>query len=103
MTTSAHQSAAASAALLAEGGKPLQEWLLDRLSCYLERPALAIDPDVPLAEYGMDSVCALSLCGDLEEVFGLEVDQTLLWDHPTVRALLGFLAEELPKAAEERS
>ncbi|MER5640638.1 acyl carrier protein [Kitasatospora sp. NPDC002227] len=95
MTTSTHPAAA----LLVDGGRPLQDWLLERLACYLERPAAAIDPDEPLAEYGMDSVCALSLCGDLEEVFGLEVDQTLLWDHPTVRSLLGFLAEELPRTA----
>ena len=33
MTTSAHPAAT----LLADGGRPLQDWLLDRLACYLER------------------------------------------------------------------
>ena len=83
-------------------GLPLRGWLLDRLSCYLHRPQSAIDPAVPLAEYGMDSVCSLSLCGDLEEQFGLEVDQTLLWDHPTVQSLLGHLEGVLAPAGAER-
>ncbi|MFJ6721854.1 MULTISPECIES: acyl carrier protein [unclassified Streptomyces] len=66
-------------------------WLLDRVALYLRRPASTIDPAVSLAEYGMDSVMALSLCGDLEEEFGLEVEPTLLWDHPTVESLLAHL------------
>ncbi|MFJ3232156.1 acyl carrier protein [Streptomyces sp. NPDC086787] len=73
-------------------------WLLERVALYLGRDADSIDPTVPLAEYGMDSVCALSLCGDLEDEFGLVVEPTLLWDHPTVQSLLGFLAAELAVA-----
>jgi acyl carrier protein len=74
-------------------------WLLDRVALYLGRDADTIDPTVPLAEYGMDSVCALSLCGDLEDEFGLLVEPTLLWDHPTVQALLAFLAVQAPAGA----
>lgn len=80
-------------------GDSARGWLLDRLAVYLRRPAEGIDPTVPLAEYGMDSVCALSLCGDLEDVFGLEVEPTLLWDHPTVDSLVRHLAAVLPAGA----
>jgi len=72
------------------------EWLSARLSLYLRRAPESIDPAVPLAEYGMDSVAALSLCGDLEEEFGLEVEPTLLWDFPTVTALVRHLTAVLP-------
>ncbi|MFE9934122.1 acyl carrier protein [Streptomyces sp. NPDC005533] len=72
------------------------EWLYARLSLYLRRAPETIDPSVPLAEYGMDSVAALSLCGDLEDEFGLEVEPTLLWDHPTVTSLVGYLSTVLP-------
>ncbi|WP_030715484.1 acyl carrier protein [Streptomyces sp. NRRL F-2580] len=72
------------------------EWLYARLSLYLRRAPETIDPNVPLAEYGMDSVAALSLCGDLEDEFGLEVEPTLLWDHPTVTSLVGYLSTALP-------
>ncbi|MET9960279.1 acyl carrier protein [Streptomyces sp. NPDC006326] len=71
-------------------------WLLDRVALYLRRPASTIDPAVSLAEYGMDSVMALSLCGDLEDEFGLEAEPTLLWDHPTVESLLAHLLTVLP-------
>ncbi|MEU9143538.1 acyl carrier protein [Streptomyces sp. NPDC048349] len=74
-------------------------WLSARLSVYLRRAPESIDPTVPLAEYGMDSVAALSLCGDLEEEFGLEVEPTLLWDHPTVESLLRRLSAVLAAAA----
>ncbi|MER6977464.1 acyl carrier protein [Streptomyces carpinensis] len=76
------------------------DWLLDRLSLYLRRAPDTIDPTVPLAEYGMDSVSALSLCGDLEDEFGLDVEPTLLWDHPTVASLTGYLCAVLPGLSE---
>ncbi|MFF5338029.1 acyl carrier protein [Streptomyces sp. NPDC013181] len=71
-------------------------WLSARLALYLRRAPETIDPSVPLAEYGMDSVAALSLCGDLEEEFGLDVEPTLLWDFPTVNGLVRHLAAVLP-------
>jgi acyl carrier protein len=77
-------------------------WLLERLSGYLLRDPVSIDPTLPLAEYGMDSVAALSLCGDLEDEFGLVVEPTLLWDYPTVDALAAHLAQALPLFPEER-
>ncbi|MEU9163600.1 acyl carrier protein [Streptomyces sp. NPDC048424] len=77
------------------------EWLYARLSLYLRRAPETIDPSVPLAEYGMDSVAALSLCGDLEDEFGLEVEPTLLWDHPTVTSLVGYLSTALPAGSPD--
>ena len=44
-------------------------------------------PETPLAELGLDSVYALTLCGDIEDPFDLEVDPTIVWDHPTIRSL----------------
>ncbi|MFP3992327.1 acyl carrier protein [Streptomyces sp. E11-3] len=78
----------------------LHDWLLDRIAAYLERSPSAIDPAVPLAEYGMDSVSALSLCGDLEDELRLFVDPTLVWDYPTVNALVAHLTTLLPAATE---
>ncbi|WP_405019862.1 acyl carrier protein [Kitasatospora sp. NBC_00070] len=76
-----------------------RDWLLERVSLYQHRDPLTIDPTVPLAEYGLDSVGALSLCGDLEDEFGLMVEPTLLWDHPTLDSLVGYLTAAIPAAA----
>ncbi|MFJ6381736.1 acyl carrier protein [Kitasatospora sp. NPDC092039] len=73
----------------------LTGWLADRISLYLKRPADEIASGVPLAEYGLDSVAALSLCGDIEEDFDLVLEPTVAWDYPTIDALAGYLVEEL--------
>lgn len=83
-----------------EATAALHDWLLDRLAMYLERSPASIGTAVPLAEYGMDSVCALSLCGDLEDEQRLFVDPTLVWDHPTVDGLVTYLAALLPGAED---
>ncbi|MGW6916292.1 acyl carrier protein [Kitasatospora sp. NPDC054939] len=75
----------------------VRAWLLERVALYVERPVSEIAPDVKLVEYGLDSVYALTLCGDIDDEYGIEVDPTLAWDYPTVDAIVGFLTEELGK------
>jgi len=75
----------------------LREWLVRRLARYLGR--LDIDPLVPLAEYGIDSLVALNLYGDVEEELGLPVDVCVVLDYPTVAAL----AEHLSQQAEDNA
>lgn len=67
-------------------------WLTERIAYFLEKQPSDIDPEVELVELGLDSVYALTLCGDIEERFGLAVEPTLPWDYPTVHALAGHLA-----------
>jgi acyl carrier protein len=73
----------------------IRSWLRERVSFYLERPADQVDPDVPFVEMGLDSVYALTLCGDIEDQYKLTVEATVPWDHPTVTALSAYLADEL--------
>ena len=69
----------------------VREWLRGCAAAYAQRPAEEIDPDLPLSEYGLDSVYALSLCAEIEDRYGIEVEPTLMWDHPAI----GPLAEAL--------
>ncbi|GAB7045399.1 acyl carrier protein [Catenuloplanes indicus] len=73
----------------------IRDWLIERVAFYIEQPAERVDPDTPLLEMGLDSVYALTICGDVEERFGLIVEPTLPWDHPTVNAMAAHLAKEL--------
>ncbi|AXL92987.1 polyketide synthase [Streptomyces sp. CB09001] len=79
--------------------RELTTWLSDRIALYLKRTPQEIDPSVPLAEYGLDSVAALSLCGDIEEDFDLVLEPTVAWDYPTVQALATHLAQSLAEPA----
>jgi acyl carrier protein len=64
----------------------LMVWLIERVAHYLERSTAFVDPSVPLAETGIDSVSALNLCGDIEDTWGVEVDPTLAYDYPRAPA-----------------
>ncbi|WP_294006758.1 acyl carrier protein [Streptomyces sp.] len=59
---------------------------MERVSYYLETPVAEIDPGVSLAEYGLESVYAFALCGDIEDTLGVTVEPTLVWDVDTVAA-----------------
>ncbi len=73
----------------------IARWLTTRVASYLDTEPGAVDPDLPLAEYGLDSVYALSLCGEIEDELRLTVEPTLAWDYPTVNAMAGYLHGEL--------
>lgn len=70
----------------------LETWLTRRVADYGDLEPAGVDPTVALAELGLDSVYALALCGDIEDTFGIEVDPTIAWDHPTIEQLAGALA-----------
>ena len=42
-----------------------------------------------LAEYGLDSMYGLMLCGDIEDHLEMRVVPTVAWDYSTVDALTG--------------
>jgi acyl carrier protein len=71
----------------------IRSWLMDRVAYYLELPAEQIDPEASVAEYGLDSVYAFALCGDIEDALGLSVEPTVVWDFDTLTALTTHLVE----------
>jgi acyl carrier protein len=73
----------------------LREWLVERVARYLEIAPAQLDPDQPFAEIGLDSVYALTLCGDIEDALGIEVEPTMAWDYPTVNVLAQGVYDEL--------
>lgn len=78
----------------------LRGWLTDRIAAYVGRTAASIEDSVPLVDYGVDSVFALILCGDLEDELRLTVGPTLVGDHPTVAALVRHLTPLLALASD---
>ena len=66
-------------------------WLSNQLASYLEVPAATINPMVPLAEMGVDSVHAISLVGDVELHFDIDVDLTMIFDYPTLSRIAEFI------------
>ena len=77
----------------------VESWLAGRVDLAVGHDADSFTADTPLAELGLDSVYALTLCGDIEDEFALEVDPTIVWDYPTIRQLAGGISERLAEAA----
>lgn len=73
----------------------LTAWLVERVATYTEKEPGEIGLSTPLADCGLDSVYALVICGDIEDHLGMTVEPTLVWDHPTVNALVEFLTGQL--------
>lgn len=73
----------------------IRRWLVERVAFYLERAESDVDPDGELVDMGLDSVYAMTLSGDVEDRFGLEIEPTLAWDYSTVNALTDYLVHEL--------
>ena len=69
--------------------------IVELLSKELRMPAHEIALDMPLTWYGLDSIAALTIAGQLEEELGLELESTLLWDVPTIGNLVDYLFETL--------
>ncbi|WP_037908680.1 acyl carrier protein [Actinacidiphila yeochonensis] len=80
------------------GASELRTWLTARVAEYLGRPPEEIDVTADLAVLGLDSVFALALCGDIEQHLDVVLQDTVVWDHPSVEALTSFLTE-LPALA----
>ena len=70
----------------------LQEWLIEKLAAELGRDPSDIDVQQPFAQYGVDSVLAVTLVADLEDAMGRELNPTLLFDFPTIEAIAQHLA-----------
>jgi 8-amino-7-oxononanoate synthase len=77
--------------------------LVARLAEALKMAPEAIDVDESLAAYGLDSLTAVALTGELEQWLERRLSPTLVWDYPTVRALSEYVAgttDPSPPAAE---
>jgi acyl carrier protein len=71
----------------------IQNWLVKQLAQQLSLEAKNINITEPLTRYGLDSIDAVTMVGDLEDWLDLELPSTLFWDHPTIEKSAQFLAE----------
>ena len=70
----------------------LTEWIATWLRTELGLPEGPLELTVPFTRFGMDSVHALMMTGDLEEHLGRRLSPTVTWDHPTVDSLSTHLS-----------
>lgn len=83
----------------AEGA--LGRWLQERLGELLGIDPQTIDVQTPFNEYGLASVDAVGLAGELAELVDRPLAPTLIYDYPTIARLARYLAGSEAHAARE--
>ncbi len=71
----------------------IKSWLVSKLAEIRGIDGEEIDVQEPFADFGLNSIDAVSLSGDLEDLLGVTLPATLLWDFPTIEELSTHLAE----------
>ncbi|HEX3641760.1 MAG TPA: beta-ketoacyl synthase N-terminal-like domain-containing protein, partial [Ktedonobacteraceae bacterium] len=73
----------------------IQVWLVTHIAKELKVNSREIDIHTPFAQYGMDSVQAVSMAVDLEDWLGRELPATVVYDYPTIEGLARHLSGEI--------
>ncbi|WP_407695083.1 acyl carrier protein [Mycolicibacter icosiumassiliensis] len=57
----------------------------------LRTSASAIDVDQPFPEMGLDSMIAMTVLKETQQVVGVDLSASMLWNHPSISALTTHL------------
>ncbi|MGP4091612.1 beta-ketoacyl synthase N-terminal-like domain-containing protein, partial [Streptomyces sp. KR55] len=69
-------------------------WLLDQLAAELRFDRAKLAGDVPVHDYGMDSIMVSQLVQTVAQRLDVSVDPSALLEHPTVDGFAAYLGEE---------
>ncbi|HKP98488.1 MAG TPA: SDR family NAD(P)-dependent oxidoreductase, partial [Fibrobacteria bacterium] len=68
------------------------DYIKGQLAALLKAPAHRLDPEAPLERYGIDSILAMNLTGQLEKTFG-PLSKTLFFEYQTLRELAAYFVK----------
>ncbi len=85
------------AAILAETESWMTQWLIARAGV---APG-DVDLDKPFADYGLDSMTAVEMSGEIEDWSDVELTPIVAWNYPTVSRLSEFIAQQIVGTAAE--
>lgn len=81
----------------------IQNDLLSWLSANVRMAAQKIDPEMPLANFGFDSLMAFELAVYVEDKYNVRVPESIAWDYPTLNRLASYLFEHLSSNTRKAS
>ena len=88
--------AAGPIAVIPRSTAEIREWLSNRLGSMTGIEASRVGPRREFASFGLGSLQAASLAGELEEWLGRPLAPTLVYDYPTIVSLAAHLGESIP-------
>lgn len=93
----------------------IAQWIAEKSNRDASEVKSATWPDAAFSDFGLDSLTAVKLSGDLEQLLGRPLSPSIAWEFATVAELAAYLAEggsgsdldmdEMPEGygAEERA
>lgn len=81
---------------IADGSIDLRRLVVERIAFWAGLPEEDVTGDRTLAEFGLSSREAVAIAGELAHAVGRELPTTLLWEAPTVDALVTLLGGAAP-------
>ncbi len=82
----------------------LENWLTEQVASLTGLPPDDIDPQLPIADFDLDSSVVVSLTQSLSEWLGVDLPVTTLWEYPNIESIAAALASEVPESeGEEQS
>src|SRR6478735_4315987 len=84
----------------------LRDWLRNWIADATGQPVGQITDDRPMEEFGLSSRDAVALSGEIEDLVGVTLSATIVYQHPTIASLATRIIEgepELPAEAEDAS
>ncbi|MFC9786893.1 polyketide synthase Pks13 [Rhodococcus sp. NPDC127528] len=79
----------------------LREWLRNWVAEATGQPVDQISDDRPMEEFGLSSRDAVALSGEIEELVGITLNATVVYQHPTIASLATLIVEGEPELPDE--
>ncbi|WP_269084302.1 type I polyketide synthase, partial [Streptomyces sp. 150FB] len=95
-TTARESSAAVVPGALEKAAGAAASWLLDRLALELRFDRARLAGNVPVHDYGIDSILVTQLSQTLGKQLDVSLDPSALFEHPTADEFAAHLADEHP-------
>ena len=71
----------------------MSDWLRERIARDIGQDPDSVDPAASFDRLGIDSLALLGVIGDLAGELDIEIETSVLFDHPSIEALSNHLSE----------
>ncbi|MCA9229860.1 MAG: AMP-binding protein [Planctomycetales bacterium] len=81
----------------------VEKWLISWLTERADLAQGAMQPETPFAELGIDSLTAVEISQEMDQLLGLQLPPMVIWSYPSAAGLSAYLAEQLQTVAASRA
>ncbi len=72
----------------------ISTWIRNRIAKDVHKNPSEVDPEAGFDQLGIDSLALLGVLGDLAAELDIEIETSVLFDHPTITALAKHLGSD---------